>query len=188
MLVKIDHTVMSLLREDRADLVDQLKNSKRMYSWVDGEDVGETIDRFALANPTATIGDFIEWTKRTYPERLRAIREGGKFEAYELEGDYNPTRSRENSVRFGKHGEAAKGVSIVDAIPARLKVKDTGPKKVAEPGQEAEVDKADADALAQETGDNPATPPSDLTELKPVEPGQKSETPPPAKPGLGLKK
>lgn len=172
MLIKIDHTVSSLLIEDRADLIEQLTNSGKMYSWVDGENIGQTIDRFALANPRATFGDFVEWTKRTYMARLKAQEEHAIFTAYALEGDYNPTASRESNAKFGRHGDAAKGVSVIDSVPA---VKKAGPRKVAEPGQEAAIDEADAAALGAEPTDNPLSPPAGVTSLPPIEPGQHSE-------------
>lgn len=173
MLIKIDHMVASLLAEDRGDLVEQLTKSRKMYSWFDGETIGDTIDNFALTNPRATFGDFIEWTKRTYMDRLRAHKDKAEFKAYKLQGDYNPTGSREGQARFGQHGEAAKGVSVIsDAIPARPKVR-TDVRKVAEPGQEAAVDAADA-AIA-EAVENPQTPPTDLSTLPPLESGQRPD-------------
>jgi hypothetical protein len=161
MLIKIDHTVSSHISQDRGDCVDQLKRSHKMYSWVEGEIVGDTIDNFALANPNATFGDLIEWTKRTYMDRLKAMKNGAQFGAYKLQGDYNPTRPTHGTAtpEFAKHG-----VSVIE--DARLK-----PRKVAEPGQEAEVDAADANALAANEVDNPTIPP-DVTDLPPIEPGQ----------------
>lgn len=190
MLIKIDHMVASLLAEDRGDLVEQLTKSRKMYSWFDGETIGDTIDNFALANPRATFGDFIEWTKRTYMDRLRAHKDKAEFKAYKLQGDYNPTGSREGQARFGQHGEAAKGVSVIsDAIPARPKVR-TDVRKVAEPGQEAAVDAEDEKArLRAETAlgeqkdgpgtpdfvaDNPTSTPDPRT-LPPLESGQRPD-------------
>jgi len=183
MLIKIDHTVSSHISQDRGDCVDQLKNSHKMYSWVEGEIVGNVIDNFALANPNATFGDLIEWTKRTYMDRLRAIKNGAQFGAYRLQGDYNPTRPTHGTAtpEFAKHG-----VSVIeDAVPARLK-----PRKVAEPGQEAAVDAADeaarvnmeTDLGEQKDGsgtpdfaqDNPTLPP-DVTNFPPIEPGQRPD-------------
>lgn len=159
MLIKIDNTVASLLSEDRADLVIQLTRSNRMYAWHEGEVIGKTIDNFALANPKATFGDFIAWTKKTYMARLRAHTEGEKFDSYSLTGDYNPTQSTDpGQGEFAKHGVTA----INDAAPSRPKPR-TDLRKVAEPGDEEQVDQADAAALA--------------LELPPIEPGQKPDEP-----------
>lgn len=186
MLIKIDHTVSSAISEDRGDVVKQLTASVRMYSWVEGESVGATIDSFALANPKATFGDFIEWTKRTYMDRLRAVDDNVKFTGFRLVGDYNPTQSREgkSEAQFAQHGVSA----INDAAQTRLK-----PRKVAEPGQEAGLDladeqarrKAEVDLGEQKDGpgtpdfvaDNPKAPPADLTNLKPISAGNKPDAP-----------
>lgn len=174
MLIKIDHTVSSHVAEDRGDVVKQLENSTRMYSWVKGEIVGDVIDKFAVANRQATFGDFIEWTKRTYMDRLEALQNGRPFTGYRLDGDYNPTKAgQEPQAKFGKHGESAKGTTVIsDAAPSRLK-----PRKVAEPGQEAALDAADAAALtgAEEPTENPTAPPADLSKLKPIEDGQQPD-------------
>lgn len=167
MLIKIDHTVSSAISEDRGSVVDQLTISKRMYSWVEGESVGRVADSFAVANPKATFGDFIEWTKRTYMERLTARENGETFSNFRLIGDYNPTASREGvgEAKFAQHGVSA----INDAAHSSQK-----PRKVAEPGQEHLVDAADEAALS---GESPITPPTDLSDLKPVEAGQQADKP-----------
>lgn len=190
MLIKIDHTVSSHIAEDRGDCVTQLTASKRMYSWHEGELVGDTIDNFAIANPKATFGDFIEWTKRTYMARLTAHKNKETFTGYSLTGDYNPTKGNDPQAKFGRHGEAAKGTTVIeDANISRPKLR-TDLRKVAEPGQENAVDQADADALLrseaalgeQKDGpgtpdfveDNPTSPPNPAT-LPPVEPGQQPD-------------
>jgi hypothetical protein len=192
MLIKIDHTVSSLLSEDRADCVKQMAFSKRMYAWVEGENIAMTIEKFAIANRSATVGDLIEWTKKTYMDRSEAFHTNLPFDDYKLQGDYNPTKGEVERQEFGKHGVSA----IDDAIPPRRK--QTGIpafKKVAEPGQEAKVDAEDKAALDAEKGeeivpDEPKAPPSSASarDFPPLEPGQRPDSPdqtPLAKRGLG---
>lgn len=177
MLIKMDHKVMWLLSEDREDVVAQLTNSFRMYSWVKDEDIGDTIDSFALANQKATIGDLIEWTKRTYAVRLEAVRAGKKLDSYRLEGDYNPTAGARIGAKeeFGQHGASS---TVPDYVPpVRKAVQRTDLKQVAKPGEEGPTDAADNAALADEATDNPLTPPAGISSVPGIEEGQRPDSP-----------
>lgn len=167
MLVKMDHTVSYLVREDVGDLTRQLERSTKMYSWVKGEDIEQVITEFARVNMRATIGDLILWTKKTYYDRLEALKSGRPFEGYRLVGDYNPTAPVHGEHTHGKEEMGQHGASVVnDYVPARPKQR-TDLKRV----EESEADKADAEALALESGTIP-----DVTKLPPIETGQHADT------------
>jgi hypothetical protein len=142
MLIKIDHKVSYLVKEDLADFVKEITRSSRMYSWVQGEDITDTTVNFALANRNATVGDYIEWTKRTYLDRAQAKKDNTKFDGFKLVGDYNPTRPMSGTPdgrkeELGKHGVTEVG----DYVPARPKQR-TDLKRV--PEEEAEKDDLEA--------------------------------------------
>lgn len=170
---KIDYTVAHCLSNDRDEFIAAMKMSSKMYSWHREEDVENTVESFAVANPRATLGQMIEWTKKTYMDRLTAHKEGRKYTAF---------RINTNEVAPAKpivEQEGRRVAVIDDAIPARPKQR-TDLKKVAEPGQEAEVDAADANALEGEK-----VPDLDLNELPATDPslGKSDPVDPPYVPG-----
>lgn len=199
MLIKLDHKVSWAIAEDREDVIEQMTRSSRMYSWYKGEDIGDTIDRFAVANKDATFGDMVEWSKTTYLARLQMSMEGVKFTAYRM-GSYDPTGTVETKRReeTGTHGRK---VELINDGPRLIPRQRTDLKKVAEPGDEAKVDAEDQAALdamdaalgeqkdGPGTPDNPAAPPSVIPPS--IEEGQGADPlDPPQKPDpiAGFKK
>lgn len=182
MLIKLDHKVSWAIGEDREDVVEQMTRSSRMYSWHKDENIGDTIDRFAVANPAATFGDLVEWSKKTYLGRLQAHLEGGKFEAYRM-GAYDPTGTHETK-RKEEVGEHGKGVTIINDGPRLIPRQRTDLKRVAE--SEAEADdlaalrrdvalgeQKDGPGTPDFAADNPAAPPSVIPPA--IEEGQKAD-------------
>lgn len=182
MLIKLDHKVSWAISEDREDVITQMANSPRMYSWHKGEDIGDTLDRFAVANPNATFGDLVEWSKKTYLVRLQMHLEGGKFSAYRM-GAYDPTGTHEVSKKeeVGAHG---KGVTIINDGPRLIPRQRTDLKRV--PEEEAEADdlaalrrdvalgeQKDGPGTADFIADNPAAPPAVIPPA--IEEGQKAD-------------
>ena len=165
MLIKFDHRVSWLLEQDRDDVVKQLEASGKIYKWVKGEDVGDTIERWALANPRGMCAQLSDWTKATYMARLDKAKNGAKFDSYKL-GSFDPTSPRAQGLTETVDKQQAKGIQeINDYVPARPKAR-TDLKKVAEPGNEPD-----------EFNENPGLPSVDTLMLEPTIPDDSKTDP-----------
>jgi len=160
MLIKFDHRVSWALEQDADDVIKQLERSGKIYQWVKGEDVRDTVERWALANPRGQFAQMSDWTKSTYMARLSREKDGTVFNSYKLES-YDPTSMRAQGSVETVDREQPKGVQEVqDYIPAKLKRPEARQdlKKVSE---------ADADD-GLSFGENPSAPPADLRDLPPT--------------------
>lgn len=182
---KIDHTVTYCISEHRDEFVEAMKISGRMYNWHRDEDIESTVENFAIANPRATLGQMMDWTKKTHMERLSAHKGKTGFNNYKLDGPAIVNADPKPNT------EGRRAVTMVDSIPARPKVR-TDLKKVAEPGEEKDVDEADAVAAHEaefgEMGDKPNTPDYNaLKDLAPTDPNLARPDPvdPPYVPSTG---
>lgn len=159
-VIKIGDKVSFHLAENREQLVADLKRGTRMYGWQRGEDIESTIENFALANPHATMGQFIDWTKKTGMIRLAAIKAGKELPTYSL----NLIEMVENAKNIASNSQppVTRQPQRVESTPARLKAPgQTQARKVAEPGQEPDDLDKDGDPRDADLGeqkDGPGTP------------------------------
>lgn len=183
-VIKIGDKVSFHLAENREQLVADLKRGTRMYGWQRGEDIESTIENFALANPHATMGQFIDWTKKTGMIRLAAIKAGKELPTYSL----NLIEMVENAKNTASNSQppAARQPQRVESTPARLKAPgQTQARKVAEPGNEPEDLDNDGDRIdppsAADIANLPATDPS-AGKPDPVDPPYVEDKAKPANP------
>jgi len=149
---RIGDKVSYHMNENREQFVTDLKRGTKMYGWQRGENVEDTIENFALANPHATLGQFIDWTKKTGMIRLQAIKAGKALPTYGMELMDIAKRAHEASKGGAvpqSTSQSRQGVTMVDSVPARLK-SSTQAKKIAEPGNEP--DDLDNDGDKQDAG------------------------------------
>jgi hypothetical protein len=153
MLIKIDHRVSYMIQENRDGVVAEMERSGKMYNWVKGEDIGDTVERFAIANPRATFGQMLDWSKRTYMARLEAQKKGQKVKDDIYKSDaFDPTSPSAQTLSIQPDAQQPSGVTeINDYVPARPKQRNDV-KKVAEPGSEP----------AEDEGENPGLPSADV--------------------------
>jgi len=160
---RIGDKVSYHMNENREQFVTDLKRGTKMYGWQRGENVEDTIENFALANPHATLGQFIDWTKKTGMIRLQAIKAGKALPTYGMELMDIAKRAHEASKGGAvpqSTSQSRQGVTMVDSVPARLK-SSTQAKKIAEPGNEPDDldnDGDKQDAVIGEQKDGPGTP------------------------------